>query len=92
MIAQGIIKAAQELDLKIPIVVRLQGMCQLYCLIAFVCLGTRVEDAKALIANSKLRILACDSLDEAAKMVVRLSSIIELAKAAAVDVRFELSI
>ncbi|KAI6191608.1 Succinate--CoA ligase [ADP-forming] subunit beta, mitochondrial [Aphelenchoides bicaudatus] len=78
VIAQGIIKAASELDLKIPIVVRLQG--------------TRVEDAKALIANSKMRILACDDLGEAAKMVVKLSSIVELAKAAQVDVKFELSI
>lgn len=34
--------------------------------------GTRVEDAKALIAASQLRILACDSLDEAAKMVCSL--------------------
>ncbi len=32
--------------------------------------GTRVEDAKALIASSNLRILACDNLDEAAKMVI----------------------
>ena len=78
VIAQGIIKAASELDLKIPIVVRLQG--------------TRVDDAKALIANSKMRILACDSLQEAAKMVVKLSTIVELAKQAAVDVKFELSI
>ena len=31
--------------------------------------GTRVDDAKALIADSQLRILACDNLDEAAKMV-----------------------
>jgi succinyl-CoA synthetase beta subunit len=78
VIAQGIINAASELNLKIPIVVRLQG--------------TQVDDAKALIANSKMRILACDSLDEAAKMVVKLSSIVELAKAAALDVKFELSI
>jgi len=78
VIAQGIINAATELNLKIPVVVRLQG--------------TQVEDAKALIANSKLRILACDSLQEAAKMVVKLSSIVELAKQAAVDVKFELSI
>lgn len=37
----------------------------------FVCLfsGTRVDDAKALIAASPLKILACDDLDEAAKMV-----------------------
>jgi succinyl-CoA synthetase beta subunit len=51
-----------------------------------------VDDAKALIASSQLRILACDSLEEAAKMVVKLSSIVELAKAAMVDVKFELSI
>ncbi|EPB80481.1 succinate-CoA ligase, beta subunit, partial [Ancylostoma ceylanicum] len=50
VIAQGIIQAAKELDLKIPIVVRLQG--------------TKVEDAKALIATSQLRILPCDNLDE----------------------------
>lgn len=31
--------------------------------------GTRVDDAKALIAASPLKILACDDLDEAAKMV-----------------------
>ncbi|CAD5210528.1 unnamed protein product [Bursaphelenchus okinawaensis] len=78
VIAQGIIQATQQLDLKIPIVVRLQG--------------TKVSDAKALIANSKLRILACDSLDEAAKMVVKLSSIVELAKEASVQVDFQLSI
>jgi len=78
VIAQGIILAAKELKLKIPIVVRLQG--------------TQVEDAKALIANSQLRILACDSLDEAAKMVVKLATIITLARQASVDVKFELPI
>ncbi|KHJ98214.1 succinate-CoA ligase, beta subunit [Oesophagostomum dentatum] len=78
VIAQGIIQAAKELDLKIPIVVRLQG--------------TKVEDAKALIATSQLRILPCDNLDEAAKMVVKLSDIVHLARAAQIDVKFELSI
>lgn len=34
--------------------------------------GTRVDDAKALITDSGLKILACDDLDEAAKMVNRL--------------------
>ena len=66
VIAQGIITAAKELDLKVPIVVRLQG--------------TKVDDAKALIAASNLRILSCDNLDEAAKMAVRLSNIVSLAK------------
>jgi succinyl-CoA synthetase beta subunit len=55
VIAQGIITAAAELHIRVPIVVRLQG--------------TRVDDAKALIASSPLKILACDNLDEAANMV-----------------------
>lgn len=76
VIAKGIVQAANTLDLKLPIVVRLQG--------------TRVEDAKALIAASNLRILACDNLDEAAKMVVRLSDIVDLAMGMGVDVKFEL--
>ncbi|XP_076805000.1 succinate--CoA ligase [ADP-forming] subunit beta, mitochondrial-like [Clavelina lepadiformis] len=78
VIAQGIIQAAQQLDLKIPIIVRLQG--------------TKVEDAKALIAQSALKILTCDNLNEAAKMVVKLSDIVGLAKEASVDVKFELPI
>ncbi len=51
-----------------------------------------MDDAKALIAASNLRILACDSLDEAAKMAVRLADIVQLAKEAAVDVKFEIPI
>ncbi|GBN69001.1 Succinate--CoA ligase [ADP-forming] subunit beta, mitochondrial, partial [Araneus ventricosus] len=54
VIAEGIIRAAEMLNSKIPIVCRLQG--------------TQVDDAKALIASSKLQILACENLDEAAKM------------------------
>lgn len=78
VIAEGIIMAAKTLDLKIPIIVRLQG--------------TRVEDAKALIASSDLRIIACDDLDEAAKIACKLSAIVGLAKSASVDVKFELPI
>jgi len=76
VIAEGIIAAAEDLNLRVPIVVRLQG--------------TNVDDAKALIAASPLKILACDNLDEAAKMVVKLSNIVSLAKTAKVDVKFEL--
>ncbi|XP_053311509.1 succinate--CoA ligase [ADP-forming] subunit beta, mitochondrial [Spea bombifrons] len=78
VIAQGIIMAVKDLELRIPIVVRLQG--------------TRVDDAKALITASGLKILACDDLDEAAKMVVKLSEIVTLAKQAQVDVKFQLPI
>ncbi|XP_036054971.1 succinate--CoA ligase [ADP-forming] subunit beta, mitochondrial isoform X1 [Onychomys torridus] len=78
VIAQGIVTAVKDLEIRIPVVVRLQG--------------TRVDDAKALIADSELKILACDDLDEAAKMVVKLSEIVSLAKEAHVDVKFELPI
>ncbi|XP_076401471.1 succinate--CoA ligase [ADP-forming] subunit beta, mitochondrial [Peromyscus maniculatus bairdii] len=78
VIAQGIVMAVKDLEIRIPVVVRLQG--------------TRVDDAKALIADSQLKILACDDLDEAAKMVVKLSEIVSLAKEAHVDVKFELPI
>merc|ERR1712127_294354 len=77
-IALGIIEAAKSLKLDVPIVVRLQG--------------TRVDDAKALIADSKLRIIAVDNLDEAAKIVVKLSEIVGLAKDAHLGVKFELPI
>lgn len=76
VIAKGIIDAASTLHLRIPIVVRLQG--------------TQVDDAKALIAASSLRILACDSLEDAAKMVVKLSDIVDLAQSVFVNVKFEL--
>ncbi|CAH3019150.1 unnamed protein product [Porites evermanni] len=78
IIAEGIIAAARELDLNMPVVVRLQG--------------TRVDDAKALIAASGLRIIACDDLEEAAEMVVRVSNIVELARSVKMKVNFELPI
>jgi len=78
VIAQGIVAAAEQLNMKVPIVVRLQG--------------TRVDDAKALIAASGMKIIAVDNLDEAAKMVVKLSNIVTLAREAAVDVKFQLPI
>ncbi|XP_025033046.1 succinate--CoA ligase [ADP-forming] subunit beta, mitochondrial-like [Python bivittatus] len=76
VIAHGIIMSAKDLELKIPIVVRLQG--------------TRVADAKVLIAESGLKILACDDLDKAAKMAVKLSEIMSLAKELQIDVKFHL--
>jgi len=35
------------------------------------CVGTRVDDAKAIIANSQFKILACDDLDDGARLVRR---------------------
>ncbi|KAJ1912394.1 succinate--CoA ligase beta chain [Tieghemiomyces parasiticus] len=75
VIAEGIIAAVNELKLDIPLVVRLQG--------------TNVEKAKELIANSDLRIIACDNLDEAARKAVQLSKIVKMAKKANIKVQFE---
>ncbi|OZJ06701.1 Succinate--CoA ligase [ADP-forming] subunit beta, mitochondrial [Bifiguratus adelaidae] len=76
VIAQGVIAAAADLDLRIPLVVRLQG--------------TKVEEAKKLIEESGLRIFAVDDLDEAAQKAVQLSKIVKMAREAQVDVKFEL--
>ncbi|XP_063712607.1 succinate--CoA ligase [ADP-forming] subunit beta, mitochondrial-like [Symsagittifera roscoffensis] len=78
VIAEGIIKAARELQLKVPVVVRLQG--------------SHEEAARERITASDLKIIACDSLDEAAKKVVRFSDIVGLAREVEVDVKFKLPI
>ncbi|UJR15572.1 hypothetical protein I4U23_002510 [Adineta vaga] len=78
VIAQGIVAAAKELKLTIPIVVRLQG--------------TRVDDAKAIIATSQFKILPCDDLDDGARLVVKLAQIVSLARSASIAVQFELPI
>ncbi|KAI9504098.1 succinate--CoA ligase beta chain [Coemansia spiralis] len=59
IVAQGIIDAVKQLDLKIPLVVRLQG--------------TNVEQGKKLINESGIAIYPCDDLDKAAELVVKLS-------------------
>lgn len=76
VIAEGIIKATKELNIKMPIIVRLQG--------------TNVNEAKELIKKSKLRILPKDDLDEAAMLSVHLAQIVHLAREAHLDVSFEL--
>lgn len=78
VIAEGIIQAAETLNLRTPIICRLQG--------------TRVEDAQALIHASNMRIHARDDLDEAASLAVKVSQIVSLAKSADVGVNFELPI
>ncbi|GAB0493014.1 hypothetical protein MMPV_004286 [Pyropia vietnamensis] len=74
VIAQGIINAAQTLDLRVPVIVRLQG--------------NKVEEAKALIAKSGLRIIANDDLDAAARTAVKVAQIVDLAAEAHVGVSF----
>ena len=56
LIAEGIIKAVQEVGIEIPVVVRLEG--------------TNVDKGRALLKSSGLKITAADSLTNAAKLVV----------------------
>lgn len=74
VIAEGIIAAAKELKLATPIVVRLQG--------------TMVDEAKVLIAASGMKILPCSDLEEAARLAVKISKIVTLAKDAHVGISF----
>jgi len=75
-IAMGLIRAVQELGLKKPLVVRLQG--------------TNVEAARKIIDDSGLRILTADDLSDAAQRVVRVVQIMRMAEEAHVNVSFEL--
>jgi len=56
VIANGIVEAARELALKVPLVVRLQG--------------TNVDLGKQILAKSGLTIVAADTMDDAAKKIV----------------------
>jgi succinyl-CoA synthetase beta subunit len=56
IIADGIVAAAREIDLKVPLVVRLEG--------------TNVDEGKAILAQSGLPIVAADDLGDAAKKIV----------------------
>jgi succinyl-CoA synthetase beta subunit len=56
VIAEGVITAVQEVGLKVPLVVRLEG--------------TNVKRGKEIIANSGLNVISADDLDDAAKKIV----------------------
>ena len=54
--------------------------------------GTNVDEAKVMIGAAGLKILPVDSLEEAARLAVKLSNIMGIAKAAHLDVKFEVPI
>lgn len=56
IIAEGVIAAAKEVDLSVPLVVRLEG--------------TNVELGKEALANSDLDIIPADNLEDAAEKIV----------------------
>lgn len=57
MIAEGIVSAAREINVKVPLVVRLQG--------------TNVEIGRKILADSGLNIISAEGLGEAAEKAVR---------------------
>jgi len=59
LIAEGVIAAIKSADVKVPVVVRLEG--------------TNVEQGKALLAESGLKIVAADGLTDAASKAVELA-------------------
>jgi succinyl-CoA synthetase beta subunit len=56
IIADGVVAAAKELDLKVPLVVRLEG--------------TNVDKGKEILSQSGLAIIPADDLADAAEKVV----------------------
>ena len=56
MIAEGIIAAVKEVDVKVPVIVRLEG--------------TNVEAGKDILKNSGLAIIAADDINDGAKKAV----------------------
>jgi succinyl-CoA synthetase beta subunit len=58
IIADGIVAAAKELQINVPLVVRLEG--------------TNVEEGKEILNNSGIDIVSATDLDDAAKKIVEL--------------------
>ncbi len=56
VIAEGVIAAARELQLKVPVIVRLEG--------------TNVEKGKELLKNSGLKLIAANDIEDAAQKAV----------------------
>jgi len=57
VIASGVVAAAKNVGLKIPLVVRLEG--------------TRVKEGKAILQGSGIRVITADNLDDAAQKAVK---------------------
>ena len=57
VIAEGVVSACREIKLQLPLIVRLEG--------------TRVEEGRAILKNSGLKIISCGDIREAAEAAVR---------------------
>jgi len=56
ILAQGVVDAAKEINISVPLVVRLAG--------------TKFKEGKKILDNSKLKLISAESLDDAAKKIV----------------------
>ena len=56
VLAQGVVDAAKEIDINVPLVVRLAG--------------TKFKEGKEILDNSGLKLISADNLDDAAKKIV----------------------
>ena len=56
VIAEGVVQAAKDINLEVPLVVRLEG--------------TKVDEGKAIINGSALNVIAANDLDDAAQKIV----------------------
>jgi len=57
VIAEGVVQAAKDVQLTVPLVVRLEG--------------TRVDEGKAILSESGLNLIAANDLDDAAQKIVK---------------------
>ena len=59
VLAQGVVEAAKETNLSIPLVVRLAG--------------TNVELGKQILKKSNLKIISANNLEDAAKKIIKVT-------------------
>jgi len=57
VLAQGVVDAAKEIDINVPLVVRLAG--------------TNFKEGKKILDNSELKLISAENLDDAAKKIVK---------------------
>ncbi len=57
VVAEGVVQASREIKLQVPLVVRLEG--------------THVEEGRAILKSSGLKIISCSTIQEAAEAAVR---------------------
>ena len=74
VIAAGIVAAVKDLGLKKPVIIRLQG--------------TNVEPARKIIADSGIKMIVADDLEDAAEKAVKIADIVAQAEKVKIGVEF----